>query len=106
SAGMVIVDISDVAHPKKVSQLSFSPPFLARIGVHSVLPLVQGGIAIVNSEALAEDCREPLNHASIVDIANPAEPVLLSLLPLPDPPPGAPYEDFCGKGGRFGPHNL
>jgi hypothetical protein len=106
SAGLVILDISDVARPKEVGRLGFTPPFLARIGVHSVLPLVRRGIAIANSESIAEDCREPLNHASIVDISNPAEPVLLSLLPLPLPPPDAPYDDFCSKGGRFGPHNV
>jgi len=60
----------------------------------------------VNSESIAEDCREPLNHASIVDISNLSQPVLLSLLPLPVPPTDAPYDDFCSKGGRFGPHNV
>jgi hypothetical protein len=31
---------------------------------------------------------------------------LIALLPLPVPPRGLPYEDFCQKGGRFGPHNV
>jgi hypothetical protein len=106
AAGLVILDISDVSHPKQVGRLGFSPPFLKNIGVHSVLPLPQRGIATVNSEAIAEDCQEPLNHASVVDISNPAEPVLLAVMPLPEPPPGAPYQDFCAKGGRFGPHNV
>jgi hypothetical protein len=106
SAGMVIVDISDVSGPKEVGRLGFTPPFLSRIGVHTVLPLTRRGIAEVNSESIAEDCREPLNHASMVDISNPTQPALLSLLPLPVPPAEAPYEDFCAKGGRFGPHNV
>jgi hypothetical protein len=25
---------------------------------------------------------------------------------LPVPPKGAPYKNFCEKGGRFGPHNV
>jgi hypothetical protein len=101
-AGLVILDIGDVAHPKLAGQLGFTPPFL---GVHSVLPLPARKIAVVNSEAIREDCKEPLNHASVVDIADPAKPTLLSIFPLPVPPPGSPYKNFCEKGGRFGPHN-
>jgi hypothetical protein len=106
AAGLVILDISDVANPVQVGQLDFTPPFIGFIGAHSVLPLPERDIAIVNSEAIAEDCNEPLNHASIVDIADPANPVLLSIFPVPVPPPGSPYANFCEKGGRFGPHNL
>jgi hypothetical protein len=105
AAGMVIVDISDISQPKQVGRLGFSPPYLKNIGVHSILPLPQRGIATVNSEAIAEDCGEPLNHASVVDISNPAEPVLLATMPKPVPPAGSPWLDFCEKGGRFGPHN-
>src|SRR6202040_3264858 len=36
----------------------------------------------------------------------PARPRLISLFPLPVPPTGAPYKNFCEKGGRFGPHNV
>src|SRR5262249_12414766 len=67
-AGLVILDISDVSHPKLVGQLPFTPPFLGFIGAHSALPLPSRKIAIVNSEAIQEDCQEPLNHASVVDI--------------------------------------
>jgi hypothetical protein len=28
------------------------------------------------------------------------------MLPVPRPPKGKPYTDFCDKGGRFGPHNV
>src|SRR6267154_1946894 len=105
SAGLVILDIADVAHPKLVGQLSYTPPFLGFIGVHGVLPLAARKIAVVNSEAIREDCQETLNQASLVDIADPAKPRLVSLFPLPVPPVGAPYKNFCEKGGRFGPHN-
>jgi hypothetical protein len=105
AAGFVILDISDPAHIKKVGQLPFSPPFLGNIGAHSVLPLPRRNLAVVNSESIREDCNEPLNHASVVDVSNPAAPILLSVLPLPRPPEGLPYTNFCQKGGRFGPHN-
>ena len=105
AAGLIILDIADVARPKLVGQLGFTPPFLGFIGAHSVLPLKARSIAVVNSEAIAEDCAEPLNHASLVDIRDPAKPALLSLFPLPVPPPGSRHRNFCDKGGRFGPHN-
>jgi hypothetical protein len=106
AAGLVILDISDVTAPAFVGQLDFSPPFLAFIGVHSVLPLLERDLVIALSESIAEDCNEPLNHASMVSIADPANPVLLSIFPLPVPPPGLPYTHFCDKGARFSPHNI
>jgi hypothetical protein len=60
----------------------------------------------VNSEAIAERCNEALNFAGLIDNRNPAHPRLMSLFPLPVPPKGAPYKNFCEKGGRFGPHNV
>jgi hypothetical protein len=105
SAGMVVLDITDVAKPKKVGELDFAPPFKQGITVHTALPLPDRGIAIVSSEAGPENCAEPLNHASIVDIKDPAKPWLISMLPRPMVPPNYPVRDFCDK-GRFGPHNL
>ena len=106
AAGLVILDITDVTAPAFVGQLDFSPPFLPFIGVHSVLPLPERKLVIAISESIAEDCKEPLNHASMVSIADPENPVLLSIFPLPVPPAGLPYTNFCDKGGRFGPHNI
>jgi hypothetical protein len=105
AAGMIILDISDIAHPKQVGVLDFAPPFHPGITVHTVLPLPERGIALVNSEAGPENCAEPSNMAALVDIKDPAKPWLISLLPRPLPPPGYPLKDFCDK-GRFGPHNI
>ena len=49
---------------------------------------------------------EALNFAGLVDNRDPASPRLMSLFPLPQPPQGKPYKNFCEKGGRFGPHNV
>ncbi len=104
-SGLIILDIADVAHPRKVGQLSMSPPFASSIGVHTVIPVPDKGVAYINSEAIQEDCKEPLNQASIVDIADPAKPRLMAMLPLPLPPTDWPIKSFCERGGRFGPHN-
>jgi len=105
AGGFVILDISDKKKPHMVSDLPFSPPFQSFIAVHTALPLTQRELVIVNSEAIAENCNEPLGYAGIVDIKDETRPKLMSLFPLPQPPEGAPYRNFCEKGGRFGPHN-
>jgi hypothetical protein len=105
SAGMIILNINDVAKPREVGQLSFSPPFHLPFGVHSVLPLPEKGIAYVNSEDTSYG-KGPLHHASIVDISNPSNPMLLSLFPEPVPPAEAQYHNFFEKGGWSGPHNI
>ena len=103
--GFVILDISDVKEPKLVSDLPFSPPFASRIAVHTALPLTKRPLVVVNSEAIQERCDEPLGFGGIVDVSNEKAPRLISLFPQPEPPAGAPYRNFCEKGGRFGPHN-
>jgi hypothetical protein len=105
-AGMYILDISDIRMPRPIGYLDFTGPFDGGIPVHSILPIKSRNLVWVNSEAIAEDCREGLGQASLVDISNEARPRLLSIMPIPVPPPGAPYADFCAKGARFGPHNI
>lgn len=105
SAGMIILDINDVAKPREVGQLSFSPPFHLPFGIHSVLPLPEKGIAYVNSEDTSYG-KGPLHHASVVDISDPSNPMLLSVFPEPVPPAEAQYHNFFEKGGWSGPHNI
>lgn len=105
AGGFVILDISDVTKPTLISDLPFSPPFLAFIAVHTALPLTKRDLVVVNSEAINENGDEPLNHAAIVDVSDETNPRLISMFPIPEPPPGSPYKNFYEKGGRFGPHN-
>ena len=76
-----------------------------RFDVHTVLPDFKRKRVYVNSEAVIEGCKGPLDHATIVDVSNPAKPFPVSRFPVPVPPAGLPYKNFCDKGGRFGPHN-
>lgn len=103
--GFVILDIADLRAPRLIGDLPFSPPFASRIAVHTALPLIERPLVVVNSEAIAERCDEPLGFAGIVDVAVESRPRLISLFPLPRPPKDAPYRNFCEKAGRFGPHN-
>jgi hypothetical protein len=104
-AGLVILDIADVAHPELVSSLSFHPPLGSSIALHTALPLPDRDLVVVNSEALNEGAGDPLNFAGIVDVTDEADPTLISLFPLPQVPDGYPHESYYEKGGRFGPHN-
>lgn len=104
-AGLVVLDIADPARPRPVGRLPFSPPFHSRFGVHGVLPLPGRDIAFANSEDVSYGTG-PAHHASLVDISDPRNPFLLSLLPEPVPPRGAEYADFSARGGWSGPHNV
>lgn len=104
-AGMVILDISDVAQPKKVSSLSFYPPMGGAMGLHSAVPIPHRGIAIVNSEACFERGAEPLNFIGVVDIRQEKDPMLAALFPQPEVPEGYPVADFHLRNTRSGPHN-
>jgi hypothetical protein len=105
SAGLIVLDISDMTRPRKVSQLDVNPPLGSRIALHTVVPSHDPKRLIVNSEALRERCDESVNFAGIVDISNELEPRLISLFPTPEIPVDYPHRDFIEKGGRFGPHN-
>jgi hypothetical protein len=89
--GMIILDISDVSTPRLVSRLDFGDAFANSLGMHTVIPLPRRKLAVVNTEAIAENQEEPMFLAGIVDIADEAKPRLISLFPTPQPPPGAPY---------------
>ena len=103
--GLIIFDGSDPEAPKPISTFSAYPPLGSSIALHTAVPLRDRNLVVINSESLYERCAEPLNFAAIVDIADETDPLLTSIFPLPDVPEGAPYPDFCEKGGRFGPHN-
>ena len=103
--GLVILDGSDPANPTPISTLPLYPPLGSSIALHTAMPLPERQLVVVNSEALNERCAEPLNFAGIVDVSDETDPILTSLFPLPEVPEGYPYDDFCQKGGRFGPHN-
>jgi len=105
AAGLVVLDISDVSRPKEIGRLNFSPPFHSAFGVHSALPIPERKIAFVSSEDISYG-QGPAHHASIVDISDPTDPWLLSVLPEPIPPSGADYPDFHSRGGWCGPHNI
>ena len=105
-AGFIIADISEPANVEEIGRLDFSPPFgPAHLSVHTTTPYLERNLAIVNSEAIAEECQEALNFTGLVDISDMSQPRMISQFPVPQPPEGEPLDYFCTHGGRFGPHN-
>lgn len=104
-AGLVILDVGDVAIPAHISTLPVYPPLGSTIAVHSAVPLPGRDVVVINSEALHERCAEPAGFAATIDVRDERDPVLMALFPPPRPPRGYDAPSFCDKGGRFGPHN-
>lgn len=104
--GMVTLDWPPPSSEWRPSgHLDVHPPLGSGIAVHTIVPLPGRNLAIINSEALAEKCQEPVNYAGLVDISDLGAMRLVSLFPTPAPPKGYPEDSFCARGGRFGPHN-
>ncbi len=111
---VVTLDISDVANPKMIGRLDVSPPFKGGgQSVHDVSLFPGKQLLFAHAEGSGGDtpdqaptCTGPLDLNAMIDIKNLAKPQMISTLPVPAPPEGLPYTDFCDKGGRFGPHNV
>jgi hypothetical protein len=102
--GGIILDVSEMAQPRMISQLAFRG-ITATQGIHTFLPLPRRKIALINDEAIRENGDENLNLAGIADISDEKQLRMISLFPLPEPPPESGLKNFYEKGGRFGPHN-
>jgi hypothetical protein len=96
--GVVVLDIADLAHPRLVSQLDYHPPLPGF--THTVLPLLGRDLLAVTDEAVTDGCQDHPKLVWIVDASY--EPNLVPIATCPMPP----AEEYCGRGGRFGAHNL
>ena len=96
--GIVILDISDKAHPKEISRLRYSPPYNGM--THTVVPLLERGLLIVSDESNKDDAADWPKLTWVVDAREETNLVPIATLPLP------PVEVFRKRGGRFGSHNL
>ena len=96
--GMTVMDLTEPVAPKLLSHRNWSPPFAG--GTHTPLPLPGRGLAVVADESTSSRCAKGLAYTWILDVRAPENPVTIATMPTPT------GEDFCNKGGKFGPHNL
>jgi hypothetical protein len=96
--GAIILDIADMARPRLLSRWDYHPPFPGF--THTLLPLFDPGLVIVSDEAIADAGKDWPKLTWIVDVRDESNPVPIATCPLP------PLEDFAGRGGRYGAHNL
>jgi hypothetical protein len=96
--GFTVHDLSDPTNPKLLSHRNYSPPFGG--GAHTALPLPNRKVLVLADEATTVNCEGGLAYTWVIDVRNPENPVSIATLPTPV------GEDFCKKGGKFGPHNL
>jgi hypothetical protein len=92
-AGLVVLDIGDRAKPTLLANLQWSPGG----DTHTCLPLPGRDLLVVTDETVDSSTEEHL--VRVVDVADPADPRVVSVCP---PPPG----DYATRGLRFGPHNT
>jgi hypothetical protein len=96
--GAIILDIADKSRPRMISQLDYHPPMSGF--THTVLPLLSRETLIVSDEAIQPGGGDWPKPVWVVDVRDETRPLITGTLPLPA------VEEFAGRGGRFGAHNL
>ena len=96
--GAIIVDISDLSNPSMLSRVDYHPPFPGF--THTALPLFDRDLMVVSDESVRKDGSDHPKLVWIMDIRDESNPVIISTLPLP------PADEYLGRKGRFGAHNL
>jgi hypothetical protein len=97
-AGMIVLDISDKAHPRMISRWDNSPPYSGF--THTVLPLFERNLYVVSDESVVDGATDWPKLYWIIDARDETNPVSIATCPPPA------YEDYAHRGGRFGAHNL
>jgi hypothetical protein len=97
-SGVTILDTSDLAQPRLISQWNPHPP---QTGFsHTAVPIFSRKLMVVSEEALKQDCSDYPKLVWLVDFSVEENMV----------PQGTAYvsnmDSYLTRGGRFGAHNL
>jgi hypothetical protein len=96
--GALVLDVSDLAHPRLISRWDYHPPFPGF--THTVLPLFAQNLLIVSDESTAAGAKDWPKLVWIVDAREESNLVPIGTCPMP------PVAEFAERGGRYGAHNL
>jgi hypothetical protein len=97
-AGVIILDIADVAAPRLVSRLDYHPPMPGF--THTVLPLFTRDLLAISDETVRDHAADYPKLLWFADASLERSPLIISSAPMP------PLAEYAGRGGRFGAHNL
>jgi hypothetical protein len=105
SLGLLVHDLSDIRQPRLIGRYCPpTPPGAIPFHTVDVLHLARGFV-ITSPEPLYPDGAEPFHPSRIIDVRDTGNLREIGRLPVPVPPPDAPFSDFLDRRGRFGPHN-
>jgi hypothetical protein len=96
--GVIILDISDMSHPKMISRVDYHPPFPGF--THTALPLFNRNLLIATDECVRHDFEDWPKRIWVLDGREETNPVIISSFPAP------PKDQFLFKGVRLGAHNI
>lgn len=103
-AGFALLDISDVAQPRLLGRVSWSPPMGGF--VHTALPLPDRDLVIATSEGLPHQMQAGDKRIWVIDVRDERQPVTISTFPEPVPPASTGALSYRDLPGVYGPHNL
>ena len=95
--GLQIVDVTG-EEPALVGSLE--PGVWGGGNTHTTLPLPGREIVVVADESVADAGADDLRRIWLIDVTDPTQPSVVSVLPEPG------ERDFRNAGATFGPHNL
>jgi len=102
--GFHVLDLADPNNIETVGSLELPLSVGGVEGDHIDASRVgERGFVLVNGYPMNEDGYEPYKDVYVVDVRDPAKPVIVAALPRPLPPKDAPYSDFVLRRGKFGP---
>lgn len=102
--GLWAFDLSNPMKPKAMSHVNTPPSFAGtEFDNADVSQYERTGYVFTNGYPMNRDCYEPYKDIWVIDARDPSRMKVAGHLPRPTPPEGAPYTDFCQRGGNFGP---
>src|SRR3989441_985182 len=96
--GAIFLATPDMARPRLRGGWASPPPYPGF--THTLLPLFDPQLMIVSDEATAEAGKDWPKLVWVVDVQDETNPVPISTFPIPA------VDEFKGRGGRYGAHNL
>lgn len=95
--GIVILDTSDIRHPKPVSIVTYDAPGYT----HTAFPLFARNLLVVSEEETENACGDDAHRVTVWDISDEKKPRFLSVAPF-----AANAAALCKLDARYGAHNI